>query len=66
MKKLLLIFSILIAMVAQAKADNFVTDVMLLGNKDQTTFNSMLSDLTAAGWIDNNYDLNSGCGSGTD
>ena len=56
----------ILAMTLTASATDFITDVMLLGNKDQTTFNSQLSDLTDQGWLDINYDLNSGCGSGTD
>ncbi len=66
MKKRILTLSILIAMTLTASATDFITDVMLLGNKNQNTFNSQLSDLTAAGWIDINYDLNAGCGSGSD
>ncbi len=66
MKKRILTLFILIAMTLTASATDFITNVMLLGNKNQSSFNSMLSDLTAAGWIDINYDLNSGCGSGSD
>ncbi len=66
MKKRILFFSILIAMTLTASATDFITDVMLLGNKNQSSFNSMLSDLTAAGWTDINKDLNAGCGSGSD
>ena len=39
MKKLILILSILIAMVTYAMADNFVTDVMVIGGTQTETNN---------------------------
>ena len=56
----------ILAMTLTASATDFITDVMLLGNKNQTTFNSQLSDLTDQGWLDIDNDLNAGCGSGSD
>ena len=57
---------IILAMTLTASATDYITDVMLLGNKNQTTFNSQLSDLTDQGWLDIDDDLNAGCGSGSD
>ena len=37
MKKIILILSILVAMVAHAMADNFVTDVMVIGGTQSET-----------------------------
>ena len=56
----------MLAMTLTASATDFITDVMLLGNKNQTSFNNRLSDLTGQGWTDIDYDLNAGCGSGSD
>ena len=39
MKKRILILSILMAMTLTASATDFITDVMLLGNSNQTLFN---------------------------
>ncbi len=61
MKKLLLILSILIAMVAQAKADNFVTDVMVIGGT-QTETNDLKNQYQNQGWTVVNQNLNQGVG----
>jgi uncharacterized repeat protein (TIGR02543 family) len=66
MKKRILILSILMAMTLTASATDFITDVMLLGNSNQTLFNEQLNELTAQGWTDIDNDLNAGCGSGSD
>ena len=47
---------------AAALADDFITDVLVVGNKNQTEFNSLISSLVSAGWTDINQDLNQGCG----
>ena len=61
MKKFLLILSILIAMVAQAKADNFVTDVMVIGGTQDET-NSLKAQYQNQGWTVVNQNLNQGAG----
>ena len=66
MKKRILILSILMAMTLTASATDFITDVMLLGNSNQTSFNEQLNELTDQGWTDIDNDLNAGCGSGSD
>ena len=45
-----------------ASATDFITDVMVAGNKNQTEFNSLINSLTLAGWTDINQDLNSNAG----
>ena len=47
---------------AAAMATDFITDVLVVGNKNQTEFNSLISSLVSAGWTDINQDLNQGCG----
>ena len=61
MKKFLLILSILIAMVAQAKADNFVTDVMVIGGTQAET-NDLKNQYQNQGWTVVNQNLNQGAG----
>lgn len=56
----------ILAMTLTASATEFITDVMLLGNSNLNSFNNRLSELEAQGWTDINYDLNWGCGSGSD
>ena len=56
----------MLAMTLTASATDFITDVMVLGDDNKTSFYSQLSELTAQGWIDINYDLNESCGAGTD
>ena len=48
--------------VAAALADDFITDVLVVGNSNQTQFNNLISSLVSAGWTDINQDLNQGCG----
>ena len=61
MKKLLLILSILVAMVAHAMADNFVTDVMVIGGTQAET-NALKTQYQSQGWTFVNQDLNQGAG----
>ena len=61
MKKLILILSILVAMVAHAKADNFVTDVMVIGGTQAET-NALKTQYENQGWTFVNKDLNQGAG----
>ena len=61
MKKLILILSILVAMVAHAKADNFVTDVMVIGGTQSET-NALKTQYQNQGWTFVNKDLNQGAG----
>ena len=55
-----------LAMTLTASATDFITDVMLLGNSDQSSFNEQLNELTDQGWTDINKDLNAGCGGDSD
>ena len=61
-----LVLIVMLMTTLTASATDFITDVKVVGNKNQTDFNSLISSLVSAGWTDINYDLNSGCGSGTD
>ena len=49
-----------------AWATDFITDVMVIGNNDETEFDKLQSDYEKEGWKAINKDLNAGCGSGTD
>ena len=61
-----LVLIVMLMTTLTASATDFITDVMVVGNKNQTDFNSLINSLVSAGWTDINYDLNSGSGSGTD
>ena len=61
MKKLILILSILVAMVAHAMADNFVTDVMVIGGTQAET-NALKTQYQSQGWTVVDQDLNQGVG----
>ena len=61
MKKLILILSILLAMVNHAKADNFVTDVMVIGGTRAET-NNLKAQYQSQGWTVVDQDLNQGAG----
>ena len=61
MKRLLLILSILIAMVTYAKADNFVTDVMVIGGTQAET-DDLKTQYQDQGWTVVNQNLNQGVG----
>ena len=61
MKKLILILSILVATVAHAMADNFVTDVMVIGGTQAET-NALKTQYQNQGWTFVNKDLNQGAG----
>ena len=61
MKKIILILSILVAMVAHAMADNFVTDVMVIGGTQAET-NALKTQYQSQGWTFVNQDLNQGAG----
>ena len=49
-----------------AWSKDFITDVMVIGNNNETAFNNLQSSYEAQGWTAINKDLNAGCGSGTD
>ncbi len=61
MKKLFLILPILIALASHAKADNFVTDVMVIGGTQAET-NALKTQYQNQGWTFVNKDLNQGAG----
>ena len=56
----------ILAMTLTASATDFITDVMVAGNKNQNDFNALIGNLEEQGWTDINQDLNQGCGSGSD
>ena len=56
----------MLAMSVTASATDFITDVMVIGNNNQTEFNNLKASLVSAGWTDIDYDLNKGCGSSSD
>ena len=56
----------MLALSLTASATVFITDVMVIGNNDQTAFYNLQSSYVAQGWIAINKDLNAGCGSGSD
>ncbi|MBO4820906.1 MAG: hypothetical protein J5548_05515 [Prevotella sp.] len=45
---------------------DFITDVMVIGNSDKTKFYNLENNLKNQGWIAIDYDLNKGCGDGSD
>ena len=49
-----------------ASATDFITDVMVAGNKNQSQFNTLIGNLEQQGWTDISQDLNQGCGTGSD
>ena len=49
-----------------AFAKDFITDVMVIGNNNETAFYNQQSSYEAQGWTAVNKDLNAGCGDGTD
>ena len=49
-----------------AWAKDFISDVMVIGNNNETAFYNLQSSYEAQGWTAINKDLNAGCGSGTD
>ena len=51
-----------LAMTLTASATDFITDVMVAGNKDESDFNTLIGNLTQQGWTDINQDLNAGAG----
>ena len=55
-----------LAMTLTASATDFITDVMVVGNKNQSQFNTLIENLEQQGWTDINQDLNQGCGSSSD
>ena len=57
-----LMLIVMLTMTLTASATDFITDVMVAGNKDQTDFNSLISSLVSAGWSDTNQDLNQNAG----
>ena len=56
----------ILAMTLTASATDFITDVMVAGNKNQNDFNALIGNLEQQGWTDISQDLNQGCGSGSD
>ena len=55
----------MLAMTLTASATDFITDVMVAGNKDEDDFNTLIGNLQQQGWTDISQDLNQGCGSGS-
>ena len=51
---------------AEESATQFITEVKLIGHKEEAKFNQLQSDLEATGWKAINKDLNAGCGSSSD
>ena len=47
-------------------ATQFITEVKLIGYKEEAKFNQLQSDLEEKGWKPINKDLNAGCGSSSD
>ena len=61
--------SLLVALICStqgAKAADFITDVMVIGHNDKTSFSSLKSKYEKEGWTAINKDLNAGCGTGSD
>ena len=53
----------MLAMSLTASATDFITDVMVAGHSNQSSFNTLIQTLQGQGWTDINQDLNQGCGS---
>ena len=49
-----------------AHATNFITDVMVIGNNDETEFYDLQDYYEGQGWTAINKDLNAGCGGYSD
>jgi uncharacterized repeat protein (TIGR02543 family) len=64
MKKFTLLFVALLA-ITNVWAEDFINGVVLIGGTKSET-NSLKSALVAEGWILVDYDLNKGCGTGSD
>ena len=64
MRATMTLFMVL-AMTLTASATDFITDVMVAGNKNQSQFNTLIENLRQQGWTDIDVDLNTGCGSGS-
>ena len=63
MKKTAIIFSFVLALLAfgqRAWAQNYITDVMVIGHNDMTEFNNLYNSYTAQGWTGISYNLNDG------
>ena len=60
-----LLLLVALQMSFSAKAETFVTDVMLIGGS-KTTVNNLKSTYTSQGWYVCDKDLNAGCGSSSD
>lgn len=57
---------VILTMTLTASATDFITDVMVAGNKNQSQFNTLIQNLQGQGWTDISQDLNQGCGSNSD
>ena len=64
MKKILMLLVTLVAGTT-LWAENFITDVMVIGGS-KSVVNNLRDSLTTKGWTFINQDLNAGCGSGSD
>ena len=64
-KTVLILATLALAAVLPARATTFIKDVMLIGGTSGET-SALKNSLTADGWTFVNYDLNKGCGSGSD
>ena len=58
---LTLLLMLTMSLTASASA-LFITDVMVAGHSDQSSFNTLIQDLQQQGWIDIEQDLNEGVG----
>ena len=61
-----LLLVVLLGSTHEAWAKDFISDVMVIGNNNETAFYNLQSSYEAQGWTAINKDLNAGCGSGTD
>ena len=57
---------VMLTMSFTASATNFITDVMVIGNNNETQFYNLQESYVAQGWTPINKDLNAGCGTGSD
>ena len=61
-----LLLVVLLGSTHEAWAKDFISDVMVIGNNNETAFYNLQSSYEAQGWTAINKDLNAGCGDGTD
>ena len=64
-RRMAAVLLLLLVTTLPASATDFITDVMVAGNKDEDDFNTLIGNLQQQGWTDISQDLNQGCGSGS-